>query len=215
LPSLGEWLNFIGQWIAVRPTDMDVVIAATSQLTDMPALLLMGLSIVFILYLTFRKRYKSDPLNLPFRASLQQQKALERDMQSVAVELSAMTRQMSAQLETRATKLDLLIQEADQKIASLNAALAAIDAGQSPPTAIDMPLNPAPLKSPGLRLVKDDNADRWAEVYMLADQGLSTSQIAHKLSRPEGEIDLILHIRPKSRQPIDVDVSEASIVSAG
>ncbi len=188
----------------------------------MPALLLMGLSIVFILYLTFRKRYRGDPLNgSSLRINIQQQKALERDMQSVVVELADMTRQMSAQLETRATKLDLLIQEADAKIARLNAAIANVDAGGSgsmPP--IDLPLAavaslPMPMKSPGLRLVKDDTEDRWAQVYMLADQGLSTSQIANRLNRPEGEVDLILHIRPKSRTPIDVDVSEPPIVSAG
>lgn len=195
---------------------MDVVPAATSQFTELPALLLMGLSIVFILYLTFRKRRKGDVLNSPMRLSLQQQKALERDMQNVVIELSEMSRQMTAQLETRAAKLELLIQEADQKVARLNTALAALEGtapGQSTP--IDLPAASTPMKAPGLRLVKDDTEDRWAEVYMLADQGLSTSQIATKLNRPEGEIDLILHIRPKSHVPIDVDVSEPPIVSAG
>lgn len=187
--------------------DMDVVLAQTSRFAETPALLLMGLSIVFILYLTFRKRAKSDPLNRPFRVTLQQQKALERDMQSVVVELAEMTRQLSAQLETRAAKLELLIQEADAKLARLEGA-----SGNTPALPpIDMPVAP----KPALRLVKDDMEDRWAEVYLLADQGLSTSQIAGKLNRPEGEIDLILHIRPKSQRPIEVDVSEAPIVSAG
>lgn len=192
---------------------MDVVSPSSSQWSDTPALLLMGLSIVVILYLTFRQRRKSDPLqSMPFRASMQQQKALERDMQSVVVELSEMTRQMTAQLETRATKLDLLIQEADQKIAKLNAAMEVVQ-GARASTPIDLPV--MPMKSPGLRLVKDDTEDRWSEIYLLADQGLSTAQIASKLNRPEGEVDLILHIRPKSRGPIEVDVSEPPIVSAG
>lgn len=201
---------------------MDLATPTTSQWSETPALLLMGLSIVVVLYLTFRKRRKSDPLNSSFRTSLQQQKALERDMQSVVVELSEMTRQMTATLETRAAKLDLLIQEADTKIAQLNAALAVVETGKPrPSTPIDLPapaspIKPAaPMKAPGLRLVKDDTEDRWAEVYMLADQGLSTAQIAAKLNRPEGEVDLILHIRPKSRAPIDVEVSEPPIVSAG
>lgn len=201
---------------------MDVVLAQTSQWSDLPVLLLMGLSIVFVLYLTFRKRYRGDALNgSSFRINLQQQKALERDMQSVVIELADMTRQMSAQLETRAAKLDLLIQEADAKIAKLNVALANVDTGKvSVSTSIDLPLSPSatlpiPMKSPGLRLVKDDTEDRWAQVYLLADQGLSTSQIATRLNRPEGEVDLILHIRPKSRTPIDVGASEPPIVSAG
>lgn len=189
---------------------MEVVIAQTSRFTDLPALLLMGLSIVFILYLTFRKRYKGDPLNQPFRVTLQQQKALERDMQSVVVELSEMTRQMMAQLETRAAKLELLMQDADAKLARLDAAR-----GENPNVEIPIDLPVASSKPPGLRLVKDDMEDRWAEVYMLADQGMSTSQIAGKLNRPEGEIDLILHIRPKSQRHIDVEVSEPPIVSAG
>ena len=40
-------------------------------------------------------------------------------MQNVLVELSNMARQITSQLNTRAAKLELLLQEADQKIAQL------------------------------------------------------------------------------------------------
>lgn len=201
---------------------MDVVLTVTSNATDTRTLILMGVSIAAVLYFTFRKKRKRDPLgNLPFRTSMQQQKALERDMQNVVVELSEMTRQMTAQLETRAAKLDLLIQEADAKIVKLDAALAAVNGQAIPaPDAIDQPAKPpakTPAKpaGPSMRLVTDTE-DRWSEIYALADQGLSTSQIARQLNRPEGEVDLILHLRPKELEPVQVEVSEPpSIVSAG
>jgi hypothetical protein len=37
---------------------------------------------------------------------------------------------------------------------------------------------------------------RHAEVYALADQGLSARDVARRLGRPNGEIELILALRP-------------------
>ncbi len=42
---------------------------------------------------------------------------------------------------------------------------------------------------------------RHAEVYMLADQGRSSRQIAQQLQRPEGEVELILALRGKHAEP--------------
>src|SRR4051794_28405296 len=63
-----------------------------------------------------RRKKKSDPLEKPFNVSLSQQRAVEQQMQSLLVELSEMSRQITAQLDTRAAKLELLIKEADEKI---------------------------------------------------------------------------------------------------
>src|ERR1700722_14821931 len=79
------------------------------------------LSIVTIIYAAVRPLMrKKDPLDKPPAfASLAQQRSVDRQMQNVLVELSEMSRQISAQLDTRAAKLEALIHEADQKIAAM------------------------------------------------------------------------------------------------
>ena len=78
-----------------------------------------GLGGIYIL-LRFMAKKKRDPLSdTPVRFGLSQHKAVERDMQNLLVELSEMSRQITAQIDTRAAKLDLLIREADEKIAEL------------------------------------------------------------------------------------------------
>ena len=176
---------------------------------DFTTWLLLGMSVIAVIYLTMRPRKRKDPLaGEPFRASLSQQKALERDMQNVLVELSEMTRQMSAQLDTRAAKLDLLIREADEKIQQLRDAALAHRPEATTDVSAAMALaaaNAAPGTSRlNLRLVKDTvpvqqpTEDRWAEIYRLADGGDDASAIAGKMKRPRGEIELILALRPKA-----------------
>src|SRR3954453_13208793 len=71
-------------------------------------------------YLLFRSRFRrKDPLEKPAFSSLSSQRGVERQMQSLLVELSDMTRQMNAQIDTRSAKLELLIREADQRIQTL------------------------------------------------------------------------------------------------
>jgi hypothetical protein len=193
---------------------MDVV-AATESLSlngNMPIWLLMGMGVMACMYLTVRPR-KKDPLagGAPVRSSLAQQKALERDMQHVIVELSDLTRQMSAQLETRAAKLELLIRDADERIAELRATHAAALAPVSSAVVAVAEAAPRPQAAapaaepvPAMRLVKDPedrfSEDRWNDVYLAADAGHSIAEICRTLGRPRGEVELILALRPKPRK---------------
>jgi DNA-binding NarL/FixJ family response regulator len=94
-------------------------------------------------------------------------------------------------LDTRAAKLDALIREADEKIAALtdlrNRTNGTQLGDQVPPN------EPAPPKPNPY-----DADPRHLEVYTLADQGQSPSQIAGQLNRPNGEIELILALRPRT-----------------
>ncbi len=127
---------------------------------------------------------KKDPLSKPPAfASLAQQRSVERQMQNVLVELSDMARQITAQLDTRAAKLESLIREAEEKIAVMKSL-------QSPPG----------LAPPGFGPTVDSpqtppSDPRHAQVYALADQGRSSMEIAQQLNRPSGEIELILALR--------------------
>jgi hypothetical protein len=148
--------------------------------------LIYGMAAFAVLYLVIRPflRRQKDPLDAPLKFGLAQQRAVERDMNNALVELAEMARQVSAQLETRAARLQELLDRADQTIARLErltgrAAHDAPAADSSAPTA-------APPEPPA-----------HAEVYRLADGGLGAAEIATRLDRPRGEVELILALRPR------------------
>lgn len=144
-----------------------------------------ALAIVTIIYAAVRPLFrKKDPLEKPAPfGSLAQQRSVDRQMQNVLVELSEMARQITAQLDTRAGKLEALIREADQRIAAMKSAA---DLQQSPPAA--GPYHAERAEQPMID-------PRHALVYALADQGRSCKDIAQELNRPSGEIELILALR--------------------
>jgi hypothetical protein len=152
-------------------------------------------------YLMLRSKAKSrkDPLSRqPSAPSLAQQRVVERQMSNLLVELSEMARAVSAGLDTRAAKLQVLIDEADRRIAELKAL-----GGESLPQATPQ------LPTPTMRIVSDATPEpaasttnastdpRHEQVYQLADLGKSAHEIAVMLGRPRGEIELILALRPR------------------
>jgi hypothetical protein len=144
-----------------------------------------------IIYVVMRpKLRRKDPLSQPGpKLSLSQQRSVEREMSNLLVELSQMSRQITAQLDTRAAKLEVLMQDADRKIAELKR-LSGSSRGElrtpSESTSSHPITGPAP--SPSVEA-------RYAEIYTLADAGRSPQEIAQHLNRPRGEIDLILALR--------------------
>lgn len=144
--------------------------------------------VLTLIYAVFRSgfRKKSDPLEHASGGRLSQQRAIEREMSNVLVELSEMARQITAQLDSRSAKLEVLIEEADRRIAKLNEAAADSPAGACAGQAASVAGEPvAPVEA------------RYQMIYDLADQALSVQQIARQLGRPRGEIELILALREK------------------
>jgi hypothetical protein len=174
---------------------MLLLVASITDDKNWPLLGMAGLALAYIVIRPMLRK-KRDPLDRPsgFK-SLSQQRSVERSMQNLLVDLSEMARQISGQLDTRAAKLEALIREADEKIEQLRSV------GTSPPTA-------AQDQAPRMRLVGSEvSADqpapepsppdrRHAEVYALADEGRPPREIAARLNRPSGEIELILALRP-------------------
>jgi hypothetical protein len=155
--------------------------------------LLYGVVAITILLAIVRPMFrKKDPLHKPpAYASLSQQRAVERQMQNVLVEMADLARQISAQLDTRSSKLELLMKEADQKIALLQS----LSNGQ---TSLNQPSD-SPISSPAKSSATGVDAPavdpRHVQVYTLADQGRTPLEIAQQLNRPSGEIELILALR--------------------
>ena len=154
--------------------------------------------ILTVVYVTFvrplRRKKQADPLaRTPNDSGLARQRAVERDMSNLLVELSEMARQMTAQLDTRAAKLELLIKEADERIGALRSgsALQPDSAGRAALEGVIVEAK-APL---GPSMPEQRIDPRHAQVYNLADEGLSPPEIARQLDRPSGEIELILALR--------------------
>lgn len=148
-----------------------------------------GLAMFALIYIAIVRplmRKKSDPLERSSFDSLSRHRGVERQMETLVVELSDMTRQIGAQLDTRAAKLEQLIQDADRRIETLQGMLQG---------------NPRPIASPTVGLPEPTPEPmpdpRHAEIYSLADQGNDANQIASRLDRPRGEVELILALRGK------------------
>jgi hypothetical protein len=133
-----------------------------------------------IAFLLFRPKFrKKDPLDKPSFSSLSQQRSVERQMQNLLVELSEMTRQMNAQVDTQ-----------------LEGKPSAQDFEMSD-TPVDAPTQPVQAGlTPEPPMAEPDS--RHAEIYSLADQGRDAREIASRLNRPSGEVELILALRPRA-----------------
>lgn len=180
------------------------------------------------IYLMMRPRKKRDPTakSLPL-LSLSQQRTVEKQMSNLLVEFAEMARQMSAQLDTRAAKLEMLIQDADRRLAALKAAtrgaasangeapiedfIAPADGANDPSrdgdASVEFPeggsidprrISGSPRNSRAAEAAPAPIEPKYADVYAMADEGRSAFDIARHLSRPAGEIELILALRPRS-----------------
>ena len=153
--------------------------------------------LVYLVVLRPMMRGRKDPLATPPRgpgagggaASLSSQRAVERDMQNLLVEYERMIRNMTAGLDTRAAKLEALIKEADEKLAALESATATAAAPAGAPSM------PARRDPPPPEPAASGPDPRHVEIYDLTDQGLSARDVARKLGRPNGEVELILALR--------------------
>lgn len=122
-----------------------------------------------------------------------------------AAEVGQIVRDMAARLETRAARLEALLDQADERIEKLEARLAAGAVSQSV-SASDRPLRT-------MQISQNEASDPWTdspdapatpanshdplhqEVYELADGGAAPLDIARRLDQQVGTIELILALR--------------------
>lgn len=180
-------------------TDHRHFLLALDAPSDSTKWVMIGLGAFVLLYLAVLRpmmRGKKDPLAAPRggAGTLSSQRTVERDMQNLLVEYEQMIRNMTAGLDTRAAKLELLIREADEKLAALKAATAS-GAGTGATTET-LPTQSARRDAPAAPVPAPPGPDpRHVEIYDLSDQGLSAKDVARKLGRPSGEVELILALR--------------------
>lgn len=125
---------------------------------------------------------------------MEQKKAVGDDLGQLMVEIQRMTQRVSEQVEQMDAKLlrmEQLIQQADQRIARLEQ-LSGQEAGNLLMPGTDAAGN-VPAKG---RAGKDQTEDPLSRsIYALADQGISSDQIARRLNEHVGKVELILALR--------------------
>ncbi|MBN1436654.1 MAG: hypothetical protein JW936_06245 [Sedimentisphaerales bacterium] len=134
-------------------------------------------------------------------------------------ELADMSRRVNGELDTRTTKLEILLDEADRKITALQSALGREDddvrlvdtfvhtdnsqevgdvRSEIEATADRLEVDADPTENDAEAAVELDSPEHQ-RVWDLADQGLSAEQIARKVGRPTGEVQLIMALGRKKR----------------
>lgn len=132
---------------------------------------------------------------------LKEEKQAIESAQEVMAEMEQLARHIHGQIDTRYAKLEVLLREADRKLAELKR------------------LSPTATPSGGIDVIVDESTDgvdddphrqdeaksapavevRHAVIHRLADSGMSPSAIAAQEGRTIGEVELILALRKTQR----------------
>ncbi len=169
--------------------------AAGPRVDDPVAIILIGGGLLILVYLLFLRpkakgaKRRKDPLSTPAsqRQSLAAQRSTEREMQSLVLELESLARKMGGQMDTKARKLEALIEQSDERIAHLERLMSQAKAADLADAVVEGRSGRA---ESGLAALGRHN-----DIYALADAGKSPAAIAQELNRPAGEIELILALR--------------------
>jgi len=130
-----------------------------------------------------RRREAGEPLA---RTGDGGHRRLQQSMQALLLELEGLSREINSQVDTRLRALNLLIQEADEKIAELRR-LQGLSEGQGPTS--------RPMPPPRQEPHPEATSERYAKVYSLAEKGHSVVEIATEMEMMTGEVELILALR--------------------
>lgn len=114
-------------------------------------------------------------------ASTRQATGLRDQLDGLMVDLEELARATNAQIDTRFAKLDLLLREADEKIARLESLASQLNGTPRSASTVAVEVKP-----------------EHRRVHELADAGRRPVDIARELNRPVGEVELILALRPKA-----------------
>jgi hypothetical protein len=150
-----------------------------------PVILVFAAGIIGLLMLySTRRRIKRNQKNVNLSAKEQVARGMQgrevyAQINELMGELADLSRQINGQLDTRLAKLQVILREADQAIARLEER-----AGKQP--ANDTVAKVSPAAEPHNYLPENH------EVLERASRGMSAVAIAQELSRPVGEIELIL-----------------------
>ena len=190
---------------------MDVLAESTGGPGSAQIVFLLGLGLVIVVLLVRSKRYFRQvtqyqvPVARPHR-KVDRPKAASappRSIEKWEVAMHDLARELSGQLDSKIRVLELLIREADEAAARLEAAVgkkpdpvsrgarAALEAPRSPRRTAPTMKAEIDAKKP----LKIADNPRFERVYALADAGMSVAAIANQIGSQVGEVELILSLR--------------------
>ena len=173
-----------------------IVLAQTDSIIPPTALFIAGVILITAwLFMRMRKRRIDGPGHPTAREQLEryrQHDGVKNDLEGLMVDIEQLAKRLGAQLDAKAMRLEKLIDDADLRISQLDSppGPTATAATTPPPLAPPdtAPPSPAPTHSPD---------PLTADVYALADDGLTPPQIATRLDEHTGKIELILALRQR------------------
>jgi hypothetical protein len=128
---------------------------------------------------------------------------INMEVQALLSDLEETCRRLTAQLDNRYQRLEMLLSEADEKIRKLEGITGA-PAGRVPEKLPPASAATAAAHEALVRLRKERGAPAAGEdpayqpIYTLADGGKNSREIAQQLGRQPGEIELILALRQRA-----------------
>jgi len=180
--------------------------------------ILLGLVLVavaLVMWTTMRRAARSRRTGVRPTHADREVRDVRQQMERLLVEIHDVSREMNARLDTKISVLNNLVREADERIEQMRALArearpAASDTlrGGGPGLSGQRDLDPSGPETRRDRTPEphdradapgrcDRPAERYAEIYALADQGLDARQIAEKTGQHTGEVELILGLRAK------------------
>ncbi|UYV13807.1 MAG: hypothetical protein NCW75_05855 [Phycisphaera sp.] len=189
------------------PSDADAGTGGRSAAQQTASWVLIAAAIVLLTWVMMRlqwRRQRRSPDEEPVAEMRETLVDRQADMERAA-EVGEIVRDLASRLETRAARLEALLDQADERIEKLEARLAA-GAVSGSVAASDRP-------TPTMQLSQNGAGDPWTddqdapttpanghdplhqEVYELADGGRTPLDIARRLDQQVGTIELILALR--------------------
>ncbi|MBI4577219.1 MAG: hypothetical protein HY722_13250 [Planctomycetes bacterium] len=176
-----------------------------------------GISVLFYFLLRWRHRVQQRAFGFDARqyTAEREETALKESMDGLLVEIQETAREMNGRMDSKMRLLNQLIADADDRLTRMaqvrdeleRAAAAALARTVEGAAAAAPGLAPAPGGARRPTLATASPPERHAEVHALADRGLGSPEIASRLGRHLGEVELILGLR-KTR--LDTPVTLAS-----
>lgn len=178
--------------------------ASVAQQTAQWVLMAAGMAIIIWVMLRLQwKRQRRSPEEGP--VAQMRETLIDRQAEGQrAAEVAGIVRDLAARLETRAARLEALLDQADERIEKLEARLAAgglsdtLNAARPPaePARNGQPTDPWDDGPEPAAPARPDASDPLhQEVYDLADAGEPPLAIARRLDQQVGTIELILALR--------------------
>ena len=167
-----------------------------------PPIALFIAGVVFItawLFMRIRKRRMEGPGHPTAREQLEryrQHDGVKHDLEGLMVDIEQLAKRLGAQLDAKAMRLEKLIDDADLRISQLDTPLPPALPSTKPQTQT-LPTTPDNVEAhnaPDAPALPDPLT---AEIYALADEGLTPPQIATRLDEHTGKIELILALRQR------------------